>query len=109
MQGFPPEHPPIGEGRKGETMDQPITIDPHVEGIPVTGSGEEYSSFEIPFTPTSKVVKQPSSRDSTFQFPVEGYSGAQYWVFSQPLDDLIASDSSSTTPFWDTSLKQTIS
>ena len=109
LRGFPPEHPPTGEGRKGETMDQPVTVDPHVEGIPVIESGEEYSSFESPSTPTSKVVKQPSSRDSTFQFPVEGYSGAQYWVFSQPSDDPVASKFGSIAPFWYTSIGQTVS
>ena len=76
LQGLPPKYRPTKERREGETMDQPITTDPHIEGIPVTKSGEDYSSFENPSTPTPVVVQQPSSCDSIFHFPLEGYSRA---------------------------------
>ena len=38
-------------------MDQPTMVDSHVEGILVTESGEEVSSFENPST--SVIVQQP--------------------------------------------------
>ena len=72
-------------------MTQPITVDPHVEGIPVTESKEYYSSFKNPPTPTQVVVQQPSSCDSTFHFELKWYSGAQDWVFYQPPYDPVVS------------------
>ena len=82
LQVLPPEYPPIMGGREWETMDQPVKTNPHVEGILVTKSKEEYSYFKNPSTPTSVVVQQPYSCDSNFHFPIEGYSGAQDWVLS---------------------------
>ena len=90
-------------------MDQLVTTDPHVEGIPVTQSKEEYASFENPSTPTLVVVQWPSSHDSTFHFPMEGNYGARDWVFSHPSDDIVASKFGPTAPFWENSLRQTIS
>ena len=54
--------------------------------------------------PTTIVVQYPSSRDSTFHFPMKRYSGAQDWVFYQPFDDPVASEFGPTTPFWETYL-----
>ena len=95
--------------REGEIIENPIKTNPYVEGSLVTKSMEEYPSFENPSTPTLVVVQHPSLCDSTFHFLIEGYSGAQYWVFSQPSYDPVASKSSPIAPFWDTSLVQTIS
>ena len=78
LQGLPPEFPPTIEERKEVTMDQPITIDPSVEGIPVTNPGEEYYSFENLSTSTSILVQIPSSCDSTFHFPTEVHSCTRY-------------------------------
>ena len=76
LHGLPPEDPPSKEGREGETMDQPVTVDPHIEGIPVIVYVGKYSSFENPSTPTLVVVQQPSSHESSLQFHTEGYFGS---------------------------------
>ena len=57
-----------------KTMDQPVTTNSHVEGVMVTESGEEISSFENPSTPM--IVQQPSVEDTTFCFQKEGQPGA---------------------------------
>ena len=49
-------------------MDQPVMIDPHVEGIMAVESGEDYSSFENLSTPTLVLVQHPYLCDSTFHF-----------------------------------------
>ena len=91
LQGLPPEFPPTKEETEEVTMDQLVTIDPSVEGIPVVESREEYSYFENPSTSSPVLVQLPSSHDSTFHFPIEGHSGAQDWVFSPPSYDPVAS------------------
>ena len=77
LQVLPPRHSPAREGREWETMDQPVTTDPHAEGIIVTEFGEDYASFKNPSTPTLIVVELPSSHDSTFHFLMEGHSHAR--------------------------------
>ena len=48
LQGLPPNSPPFVEGNEGETMDQPTSIDSHVEGVLVTETREEFSSYDNP-------------------------------------------------------------
>ena len=72
------------EEREGVTMDQPITANPYVKGIPTIESREEYSSFDNLSTSTLVLVQFPPSHDSTFHSSTEGHFGAQYWVFSPP-------------------------
>ena len=55
-QGLPPNFPLATEESEGETMDQPTMEDSHVEGVMVTESKEEISSFENPL-----IVQQPSA------------------------------------------------
>ena len=63
-------------------MDQPVTIDPFVEGVPVVESGEEYSSLENMSASTPVLAQLPPSHDSSFHFSTEGHSGAQDWSFA---------------------------
>ena len=109
MQGFPPKFPPTMEERQGVTMDQPVTIDTSLEGVPVIESEEEYSSLENLSASTSILAQLPPSQYSTFHIPIEGHSGAQYWVFSPPSDDPVALKFGPIAPFWETSLGRTIS
>ena len=51
MQGLPPESPPALEQNDGETMEQPVYVDSHVEDVPVTGTREELSTYDSPFGP----------------------------------------------------------
>ena len=67
------------KGNDGETMDQPSTIDSHVEGVLVIESMEEFSSFQSP-----SIIQQPSTKDTTFCFRTEGQPGAPYCVFNNP-------------------------
>ena len=92
------------EERQGVTMDHPVTTDPSVVSVSVVESREEYSSLENPPTSTSVLAQFPPSHDSTFHFSTEGHFGAQYWVFSPPLDDPMPLESGITAPFWESSL-----
>ena len=103
LQGLPPNSPPIVEGNEGETMDQPAIADSHVEGVPVTETREEFSSYDNPL-----LVQQPSTEDTTFHFPMEGHPGSSNWVFNHQSDDTVAIEFGPNAPFWVTSLGQAI-
>ena len=88
MQGFPPRFPPVAKGMERETMEQPTTVDSHVEGVLVDEPKEEVSSFENPSTPA--IVQQISTKDMAFGFQMEGQPSAHDWVFTHPSDDTVA-------------------
>ena len=44
-------------------MDQPTTIEYHVEGVLVIEFGKEFSSYDNPL-----LVQKPSTKDTTFHF-----------------------------------------
>ena len=87
------------EGNEGEIMDQPATTNSHVEAVLVIESREEISYFQSPF-----IVQQPSTKDTTFCFQMEGHPGAPDWVFNYPSDDIVAVEFGPAAPFWETSL-----
>ena len=99
LHGLPPHSPLVAEGNKGETMDQPTTIEYHVEGVLVIEFGKEFSSYENPL-----LVQQTSTEDMTFHFQTEGQPGAPYLVFNHPSDDTVVAEFGSTAPFWNNSI-----
>ena len=53
------------EGNKGETMDQPNSIDSHVQYVLVTQTREEFSTYDTP------LVRHAPTAHSNFHFPIE--------------------------------------
>ena len=91
------------EGKEGETMDQPVSIDAHVEGVLVTETREEFCSYDNPL-----LVQRHSTEDVVFRFQPEGQPGSSNWVFNHPSDDTVAAEFGPNAPFLETSLGQAI-
>ena len=83
MQGLPADSPLAVEGNEGETMEQLVSTNSHVEDVPVTGTREELSTFDNP------LVQQPPTVDSTFHFPTEGQLGSSDCIFNHPFHDTV--------------------
>ena len=58
-------------------MDQPATVDSHMEGVPVAEFREEISFFENPV-----IVQQHSIEDTTFHFQEEGEPSTSDLLFN---------------------------